>query len=75
MSAENNTPEQSPTKRKNNSTSSGNQREKKHIKIAESIKETDQLSCECSANQSIYFKIIHSKEEFEDFHKLQSLIY
>ena len=70
MSAENNTPEQSPTKRKNNSTSSGNQREKKHIKIAESIKETDQLSCECSANKSIFFKIIHSKEEFEDFHKL-----
>ena len=31
--------------------------------------ENEQYTFSVSANNSIYFKIIHSKEEFDDFHK------
>ncbi len=31
---------------------------------------TEPLTCSLSSNNSIFFKIIHSKEEFDNFHKL-----
>lgn len=73
MSAENtnNKSVENPTKRKAGiPSSSPNQPEKKHIKLNESIKESNELTCEIESNKSIFFKIIHSKEEFENFHNL-----